>query len=366
MRIDRLTIEQLRLFDLLVFEPVDGINLLVGDNGAGKTTILEAIHMLSNGRSFRGGVRDALIRKGSREVQLFAELVSESEGGERTVRLGLSRSLSRWSARIDGSPVEQLSRLFQQLAVVCFEPGSHALISGSSEHRRRFTDWALFHVEPSFIETWRRYQRALKQRNALLKQQVDATSLATWEHELAQHGATLHRMREQWLEEFKAQLAEVMTKFLPELGELQLVYQSGWAGDGGIESLKEALQASRPRDLVLGYSTTGPHRADWTLGFAELPVREMFSRGQEKLVVLACLLAQAKTFAHSRGQWPVLLLDDLPSELDARHLGVTLGWLANVPAQSFLTGTAAVPLPTQTVRQAKTFHVEQGRIAPLL
>lgn len=366
MRIDRLTIEQLRLFDHVVLEPVAGINLLVGENGAGKTTILEAIHMLSNGRSFRGGVRDALIRKGSREVQLFTELISESKSGERTVRLGLSRSLSRWSARIDGAAVEQLSRLFQQLAVVCFEPGSHALVSGSSEHRRRFTDWALFHVEPSFIDTWRRYQRALKQRNALLKQNGDPASLATWELELAQHGATLHRLREHWLSGFTPVLTDVMAQFLPELGELRLVYQSGWAGEGGSDSLRDALQASRPRDLALGHTTTGPHRADWTLGFAELPVREMFSRGQEKLVVLACLLAQARSFAHSRGQWPVLLLDDLPSELDARHLGVTLRWLANVPAQSFLTGTAAVALPTKTVRQAKVFHVEQGRIAPLL
>src|SRR5690606_8326695 len=130
MRIDSLTIEQLRLFDRVVLEPGAGINLLVGDNGAGKTSVLEAIHVLSSGRSFRGSVRDALIRRGGTELRVFAQLHSESD--LRPVRLGLSRSLRGWSARLDGQPVGLLSRLFQELAVVCFEPGSHALVSGGS------------------------------------------------------------------------------------------------------------------------------------------------------------------------------------------------------------------------------------------
>ena len=131
MLIHALTIEQLRLFDRVVLEPGQGINLLVGDNGAGKTSVLEAIHVLSSGRSFRGSIRDALIRRGDTELRVFGEIFSETD--QRQVRLGLWRSLGGWNARLDGARVDLLSRLFQELAVVCFEPGSHALVSGGSE-----------------------------------------------------------------------------------------------------------------------------------------------------------------------------------------------------------------------------------------
>lgn len=364
MRIDSLTIEQLRLFDRVVLEPGEGINLLAGDNGAGKTSVLEAIHVLSCGRSFRGSVRDALIRRGDTELRVFAELFSETD--QRPVRLGLSRSLRGWNARLDGAPLDLLSRLFQELAVVCFEPGSHALVSGGSEHRRRFIDWALFHVEPSFLMPWRRYQRALKQRNALLKQQADSTALAPWEQELAQQGATLGRMRADWLDAFQPRLAEMAQRFAPELGEVNVKYLPGWSGETDAAALAEVLAGARARDLALGHTTAGPHRADWSIGFTHAPLREMFSRGQEKLIVLACLLAQATSFADTRGQWPVLLLDDLPSELDATHLAATLDWLASIPAQAFITGTARIQLPAQPLRETRMFHVEQGRIGRLL
>ena len=364
MRIDSLTIEQLRLFDRVVLEPGNGINLLVGDNGAGKTSVLEAIHLLSSGRSFRGGVRDALIRQGDSELRVFARLHSEAD--DRAVRLGLSRSLRGWNARLDGEPVELLSRLFQELAVVCFEPGSHALVSGGSEQRRRFVDWALFHVEPGFLSTWRHYQRALKQRNALLKREVAPQALDPWENELARHGAALGALRAGWIESFLPWLSDMSARFLPELGAVRLRYLPGWTGGEDAAALADALHAARPRDLALGHTSVGPHRADWSIGFEALPVREMFSRGQEKLVVLAALLAQASGFARLRGQWPILLLDDLSSELDERHLASTLEWLGQTPAQVFVTGTRTVPIPPAALRETRMFHVEQGRIAPLL
>lgn len=364
MRIEALTIEQLRLFDRIELHPAAGINVLIGDNGAGKTSILEAIHVLSSGRSFRGSVRDALIRHGESELRVFAQLDAERES--RKVRLGLARGPRRWEARVDGQPVTRLSRLFHELAVVCFEPNSHALVSGSSENRRRFVDWALFHVEPSFIEPWRRYQRALRQRNALLKQVATDAQLEPWDMELAQHGVSVERLRGQWLEAFRPTLAAMSLRFLPELGAPRLLFQASGSSDADAASLHEALRNTRARDRALGHTTVGPHRSDWSIGFEQLRHREMFSRGQEKLVVLACLLAQAESFAASRGQWPVLLLDDLPSELDATHLAATLAWLARVPAQAFVSMTAAQTMPTRCCRASGVFHVEQGRLRPLV
>lgn len=364
MRIQSLRIEQLRLFDQVELQPASGINLLIGNNGAGKTTVLEAIHLLSSGRSFRSGSRDALIRRGQSEFSVFAELVSGRDG--RAARLGLARSARSWSARLDGQPLDRMSRLFQELAVVCFEPNSHALVTGSSELRRRFVDYALFHVEPSFIGSWRRYQRALKQRNVLLKQDGVESQLAPFEAELAEQGAAVDAMRARWLAEFHPALVKTAGNFLPELGAVDLRFQHGWSGDDSAQRLLAALKESRPRERAAGHTMVGAHRSDWVIGFEHLPTREMFSRGQEKLVVLALLLAQATALAEARQEWPVVLLDDLPSELDGEHLAATLRWLAEKPLQAFLTATGPLDLPPERRLESRVFHVEQGQLGALV
>lgn len=362
MRIDRLQIEHFRLFERLELSLDPGLNLLLGGNGAGKTSVLEAVYLLAYGRSFRGAVRDGLIRRGQNALRVFAE-VSDAAGQNR--RLGVERGVREWQARIDGQAVPGLSEVYRQIAVVCFEPGSHALIAGGSEHRRRFLDWALFHVEPEFLPIWRRCQRALKQRNALLKSgATDVTGLDAFESELAEAGERLTALREAYLLRLAPRLSAMANHFLPELGGLTLRYQRGWSRESG--PLLQALCASRSRDGLLGHTTVGPHRADWSLGYEQLPSRETFSRGQEKLTALACVLAQAEGFAAECGHWPILCLDDLASELDRAHLALALERLSTVPAQLLLTGTEA-PVELSAWRGSLArFHVEQGRIERLL
>jgi DNA replication and repair protein RecF len=358
VRVEQLRLHQFRLFEAAELELGPGLNLITGGNGAGKTSLLEALHLLAYGRSFRGAVRDGLIRRGAAALDLYAEVVSPDE---RRRRLGLRRGLRDWEARIDGQGVAALSDLYREIAVVSFEPGSHELIAGGSEHRRRYLDWFLFHVEPDFLPVWRRHQRALRQRNVLLKAHApDPGQLDAWDAELAEAGERLTAQREHWLGPLQARIVTIAADLLPELGPLGLRFQRGW-GEG---DLAGALRNSRNRDLVVGHSTLGPHRADWGLGYERLPQREMFSRGQEKLTALACLLAQAEALAATRqGDWPILCLDDLGSELDRTHLGWALDWLRSRPAQWLLTGTERPPEAPDTGR---VFHVEQGLIRRLL
>src|SRR5687768_16690407 len=178
MHITRLEIARLRRFDAVHLAPGPGLNLLVGDNGAGKTSVLEAIHLMGYGRSFRGRARDGLVRQGADALEVFVEW---PEGAGRARRAGLRHSGQDWQGRLDGEPVAQLGDLCAALAVVTFEPGSHALLGGGSEPRRRLLDWGLFHVEPEFLNLWRRYARALKQRNALLKTGAGDGQLDAWE-----------------------------------------------------------------------------------------------------------------------------------------------------------------------------------------
>lgn len=357
MQLTRLDIARLRRFDAVSLVPGPSLNLLVGDNGAGKTSVLEAIHLMGYGRSFRGRVRDGLVRAGAEALEVFVEW---QEGAGRSRRAGLRHGGQAWQGRLDGEPAAQLGDLCAALAVVTFEPGSHVLVTGGSETRRRLLDWGLFHVEPGFLPLWRRYSRALKQRNALLKAGSGDRQLDAWDRELAEAGEPLTRHRRQYLDRLSPRLRAESADLLPAGGLASLDFLPGWRHED--LSLADALLLARDRDRTHGHTSVGPHRADWRIAHADIPGREALSRGQAKLTALSLLLAQAGLHAELRGEWPVVLLDDLASELDRRHQQRVLGRLLASSAQVFLTGTERPPALDALAAPYHLFHVEQGTI----
>lgn len=361
MRVTRLDIAGLRRFRQVRLQPGPGLNLLTGDNGAGKTSVLEALHLMAYGRSFRGRVRDGLVGPPGDAVEVFVEWETPgSDGGTRRRRAGLRHTGQSWEGRLDGEPVESLGALCSALAVVTFEPGSHVLVSGSGEPRRRQLDWGLFHVEPDFLGLWRRYSRALRQRNALLKARSRDGQLQSWEHELALAGEPLGRYRRHYLEALQPHLQELVAELLPAAGGVRLAYLPGWRGHE--LSLADALLLARDRDLATGHTSVGPHRGDWRIDYEALPGRESLSRGQAKLTALALLLAQARYHARVRGHWPVVALDDLGSELDRSHQAGVLRMLADSGAQVLITGTEAPPALAALGLDVAMFHVERGEL----
>jgi DNA replication and repair protein RecF len=362
VRLTRLQVRDLRCLVDVSLEPAPGLNLLVGANGSGKSSLLEAVHLLGYGRSFRGRVADGLVRSGAPHLEVYAEWLDRAEASHRA---GLRHSGLRWEARLDGAPAPSLTELCAQVAVVSFEPGSHDLIAGGAEHRRRYLDWGLFHVEPAFLPQWRRYARALKQRNALLKSRPLPAALDPWDQELADAGEQLTRLRQRYLDELEGFVGQEAGALLSELGPASLEFRPGWKRDE--LALADALLLGRERDLQLGYTGQGPHRADWRVGFAGLPGREALSRGQEKLTALACILGQARDFAHRHGDWPVVCLDDLASELDLAHQALVLALIERSGAQVLLTGTQVPELLANGALPYRLFHVERGSInlAPL-
>lgn len=359
MILTRLQIRQLRCVIETELCPQPGLNVLVGANGAGKSSVVEAVHLLGYGRSFRGRVADGLVRTGAAHLEVYAEWLDRTGAAHRA---GLRHTGSRWEARLDGAPAPSLTELCAQIAVVTFEPGSHDLIAGGAEHRRRYLDWGLFHVEPDFLPQWRRYSRALKQRNVLLKSSPSASALDPWDHELAEAGERLTRLRQAYLDQLESFVAEQAQAFLSELGRASLAFRPGWKRDD--VSLADALLLGRDRDLALGYTSSGPHRADWRVDFSGLPGREALSRGQEKLTALACILGQASAFADRNGAWPLVCLDDLASELDLRHQAQVLERVGRSQAQVLLTGTQVPEILRSGAASFTLFHVEQGRIRP--
>lgn len=369
MRVTRLDIHHLRRFEHVQLRPGPALNLITGDNGAGKTSVLEALHLMAYGRSFRGRVRDGLVRAGQPALEVYVEWDEagppspiETQPSEvprnRQRRAGLRHSGQDWSGRLDGADVTQLGELCAALAVVTFEPGSHALITGSAEIRRRYLDWGLFHVEHDFLRSWRRYSRALKQRNALLKTRAPLGHLDTWDHELAEAGEPLTRFRQAYLDALQPGFTDLLADLAPALGDSRLNYVPGWRREE--MPLADALLVARDRDLQSGFTSVGPHRADWRIQFGGIPGRDALSRGQAKLTAMSALLAQAGQFASSTGEWPVIALDDLASELDRAHQHRVLVRLVASGAQVFITGTETPPALADSGFPFTWFHVEHG------
>ena len=359
MRLNRLHIENLRNIAALDVELKPGFNVFVGANGAGKSSILEAAYLLSHAQSFRAGSVDDLIRSGQPRMAVAATVASVS--GEK--RISLVRENAQWRARADQVDVPQAGMAIREAAVVCFEPGSHELISGTGRERRRFLDWGVFHVEHRFMDAAKRYRRIIHQRNAALKQGVSDSELDVWDAELARATEPVDRMRADYFARFAPCLVAALGQFLPELGEGAIEWQRGWAEAIG---LQELLAQRRAHDRARGHTSRGPHRADWSIRFTQAPKREHLSRGQEKLCALACVLAQARLHADVCGQWPVIAMDDLGSELDRDHQIRVLEWLRLGCEQALISG---VEMPDALRHESFTttmFHVEHGGLRSLL
>ncbi len=359
MKIDLLQASNLRCFESLRFAPGPGLNWLVGPNGAGKTTVLEAAYLLSHGRSFRAGGRAAPCRRGADGYLIHAVLTRRGREG---VRLGLARENDRWQGRLDGRDLATLAPLFEACPVVWFGPDSPSLVTGPAEERRGFLDWSVFHVEHASLDAWRAWRRGLRQRNALLRSGAPDAAFEPWEHDLARWAARIHAARAACLDSLEPYLVQEAAWLVPELGSVRIDYRAGWDTAQG---LQDQLAEQRGRDRERGFTQHGAHRADWTPRFEQVPRREHLSRGQAKAVALVCVLAQARWLHDRIGEFPLLCLDDLESELDREHAGKVVAWLAGKPLQAWLTATDRPD--AHWVGQgpnAAVFHVKHTGVVP--
>ncbi|MBT8063805.1 MAG: DNA replication/repair protein RecF [Gammaproteobacteria bacterium] len=353
MIIQELRIENLRNLGSAQLQPNARLNVLYGDNGAGKTSVLEALVVLSRGRSFRTTQAGELVGPRQATFQIFAD--ARNEQG-RVHKMGLERSGKRWRGRMDGEDLQQLSHLTRSLPLVLLEPESHLLISGSPETRRRFIDWGMFHVEPSFLDVWRRYSKALKQRNAALRQ-GQAGVLDSLDAVLCEEGEALSRLRASHAAAISNRITPLLERMSFRLGDISIEYHPGW----GAETLKESLGRNRTRDLDRGLTLSGPHRADLRLSCGRSPARAILSRGEQKMLATALLLTQAEILS-GLGEPPLVLLDDLGSEFDREHFGKALSRALEVGGQVWLTGTARPSLESDH----GVFHVEQGAVRKMV
>lgn len=334
-------------------EPDPGINLLYGLNGSGKSAFVESLHLLGVGRSFRTQRHRRLIQEGETACTVHALLADGTS-------LGITKSTTADTAiQINGDRQATRAALAARLPFLLFDPTSLEMLSGASQPRRQLLDWALFHVEPDFHAQWQAAKRALLHRNSLLKNgKISTVELDFWEAELARSAQRLDGHRQALMQSWLPGLQRHLNALLPTVP----VDVSFWCGWDTAIPLQQQLSEQRDRDRERGFTQTGPHRADLRVRSGGVTAIERLSRGQQKLVVVSLLLSLTDLLC-DRGNKPLLLLDDMASELDAAARQRVCAVIADLGVQVFMTGIDAMPLADAWAGMpASWFHVEQGSI----
>lgn len=354
MSIHRFTATDFRCLEQIELKAGPQYNLIFGANASGKTSLLEALAYLGRGKSFRGAPVNSLIRHGQQEFVLFGEV----ETGTRISKVGVRNSRDGLEIRVDGNKEGGAAALAAAMPLQLIDPEVHALVSGGPEQRRRFLDWIAFHVEHDYLDTWRRFRRTLKQRNAALRGGASARVIRSWNAEFLDLGIRVDEARRRALEVSEDCLVEKGGALL--LHDVGFEYQPGWNKD---KSLEEALEGGLDRDMQLGTTQSGPQRGDLKLIYDERQAKRLVSRGQQKLLACSMILGAAETAQTALERPLLLLLDDPAAELDNDSLDRLMDEVVRLGAQIIATSLdpEALEFPTEPT----TFHVEHGRLRQL-
>lgn len=356
----------------VTFSP--SFNLLFGENGSGKTSVLEAIGYLGLGRSFRVSRHQAVVQHGQQRLTVFGGLdrglddaMNErgDAAGQLVHRLGFARDIGQkeTTLRVDGEAVKNLSSLARHLPVSVIDPGVFDIVAGGPGKRRQFLDWAVFHVEPSFANVWQQCQRVTSQRNQTLRNgRLDEALIRVWDSQYTQLANRLTEARRAAFALFQSAFQRLVEEVdAPWVEGMKMDFYPGWDIS---QPLSDVLAAHREQELRMGHTLYGPNRADVKLRFQGRPVAETFSRGQQKTLVILMKIAQGMVLS-SLGKQVTFLLDDINAELDVSHRAMLAQKLYELRCQVFMTSIEP-PRPDELWRDGKPdyrmFHVEHGKL----
>ena len=358
MRVASIEIRHLRILDLVSVEFSPRINTVVGPNGSGKSSLLEALHILGSGRSFRSHRLRDVVTQGQSILQIVGQTAGQDGITETT---GIEHTPERVRIRRGGVDVRAASELAAFLPTVTVTPDSHRLVTDGADLRRRIIDRLLFHVEPRYIEHYRRYRRALRQRNAAIRGGGAIGDPGGWDVELAEAGELLTEQRIRYLDRALRTMNEVVGALLGK--PIDIRFHQGWDPD---LSLAQACSRSLAADRQRGYTQAGPHRADLRFSIGGRSLRHSLSRGEAKLFVTAVAVAQVRDLTSILGHAPVVLVDDIASELDSHSRARCLAELSATGAQLFLTAVPEAGQDGFGTEEGRLFHVERGHVHQVL
>jgi len=354
MHIEYLQAQNVRNLTNIELSPGPRLNLFTGPNASGKTALLEAIYILSRGRSFRTPRMTEVIQHHQESLLVTAELNCSLA---KPVRTGVVKTPGKTVIRYDGELIKRTSDQAKNLPLILIAPDTHRLITGEPRQRRHWLDWGMFHVEPNYLNLWRDYHKSLRQRNVLLKSgRLEKDLLMGWELAMADKGTRISLLRKNFINNIQKVIKELLEN--KDIDPPQFNYLQGWSE---AEELQDCLARERPVDKQMGYTRSGIHRADIEFIIDGHPLSSVFSRGRIKQFVATLLLAQTVVIQDITGQRPVVLIDDFGAEIDAATRSRLVNMLLERNIQAFITSTE----PNQELlnhRGMEMFHVEHGEL----
>ncbi len=356
MPLTRLIIQQFRNIKACDIELSPGFNFLIGPNGSGKTSVLEALYLLGHGRSFKSSLTGRVIQNDCSELFVHGRFLN-SDQFELPIGINKQRDGST-EVKIGGQSGQKLAQLAQVLPLQLIHPEGFDLLTDGPKCRRAFIDWGVFHTESAFYDAWGRFKRLNKQRNALLKTATSYRELSYWDQEMARLAEDISQWRAHYVEQLTQVAQDICQTFLPEF-DIQLKYYRGWDKETPYQTL---LENNFERDQSLGYTFSGPNKADLRIKVNGTPVEDVLSRGQLKLMVCALRVAQGQHLTELTGKQCIYLIDDFASELDSQRRKRLADCLKETGAQVFVSSITESQISDMKADNGKMFHVEHGTI----
>lgn len=354
MSLNKLDIYSLRNIQKASIEPATGINLIVGKNASGKSSLLEAVYILGRARSFRAKKIQQVIKINKQELIVSGKV---NHKNKEQLSLGIKLNGRQCEIRINQENKDR-AELAYSFPVLLIHPKSYLLLDGSPQIRREFLDWGIFNIDKNFLKHWRTYKKILQQRNALLKSK-QIKQIDVWNTELIQYGTIVSKHRKEYLEKLTPIFIKISQYFF-HFTKIELNYLTGLSET---DCFKTSLANDFQKDVRYGFTHSGPHRSDFQLKVNNQLAKDFVSRGQLKLLMLALKLAQVKLTNLENKNDICVLIDDLSAELDVDNRTRLLSFLDGLKCQVFLTATELVNFGDLTqLNEIKVFHVKHGEI----
>lgn len=359
MYLERLTLRQFRNLTRADLDWGSGFNVIWGRNAQGKTNLLEAIYLLGHLKSFRSARGCDLIAHDREQAWLGASV----QAGQVNYKIDLALEMRGRTPRVNGKTVRKLSQFLGHLRPILFTPEEMGLVKGYPAGRRALLDRAVLQVDPIYLDRVQEYERILKQRNQLLKERAGTDELRPWTEALIQGGSRIRKDRLDYLQRFEPIFNAVYREISGGDEQVAIAYpERGLDLIPLQERLAEQLRQQRSRELQLGQTLSGPHRDDPEFLLDGRPLRLFGSQGQQRSFLLAFKAAQVVDLEQALGEPPVLLLDDLASELDQDRQAGFFDYLLARKGQVFITTTQPASLADSVNRTARHFRVEAGSV----
>lgn len=371
MWIKNITIENCRLLKAVNLDLSPDLNLIVGPNASGKTSLLESLNILSKGRSFRTSHIAEVISKDNEQVLVAASISNKkttdkdpesnnSDTDDFISRIGIEKSRNKTKIRINKQDVYSQAELSSYLPITVIHPNSIDLITGSPAIRRSFLDWIAFYRFPEFHSQWKKYQHILKQRNMCLKSNKHSYALDSWTEELVLLQPSIINFRQTVLNDLQPIVDIISNKLLNGI-RVTLDFKTGFPKELAIDPIEllQFYKSKQEYDLKFKRTSAGSHRADFKILLNDVPAMECASRGQLKLLAICLLLAQSNCISKTKTGDGVLLIDDLAAELDSTNKELLLLYLSTLNKQLIITSTSDIDFPKI---KSKVFHVKHGSI----